>query len=319
MLSWEEFKGISADEWMQKAIADLKGKVQPDQLQSHFGGELDIRPFLTGDLTSTKPPIAGSSARPALFVAVSDEKSDNIKILDALHRGTEALWLNCIHEADMDKLLAGVYPDMIYTLIHASEPSVFKSIEAQITTKFERYLIDSHMVLTGDAVSSEVVFITHNQTLQERLENFVSKCLPAGRQGRKVFLNVDLKSDFLTQISELRAFRQLWSAASLNEDNITIFSGISDHHAHQTEQHAMIPVSYLILSAQFGMSHYVLDGLSDQYSEYSRLLLQAQHIFHYESGIDRVEDPFAGSYVIEKLTEMIVSKVQTLLQKNNNF
>ena len=134
-----------------------------------------------------------------------------------------------------------------------------------------------------------------------------------------MFLHIELKPDFLTQISELRAYRQLWSGASLNEDNITIFSRISDHHVNQTDQHAMIPVSYLVMSAQFGMSHYILDCLSGQYREYSRLLLQAQHIFHYESGIDRVEDPFAGSYMIEKLTEMIVSKAQALLSANNNL
>lgn len=313
MLSWEEFKGISADEWMQKAIADLKGKVQPDQLQSHFGGGMTLSPFLTGDLVSTRPPVGGSSARPALCKAVSDEKSDNIKILDALHNGAESLWLDCKQEVDMEKLLAGVYPEMIRTFIHAPESSVFKSIEAQITAKFERYLIDGHMVLTGDAVSSEVVILNQDQTLQERLECFVNKCLSAGRLGQKVLLHVDLIPDFLTQIAELRAYRQLWSGISLNENNITIFSGISDHHVCQTEQHAMIPVSYLIMSAQFGMSHYILDCLSNQYSEYSRLLLQAQHIFHYESGIDRVEDPFAGSYVIEKLTEMIVSKAQAFV------
>jgi hypothetical protein len=313
MLSWEEFKGISADEWLQKAIADLKGKVQPDHLQAHFGGELTLSPFQTGDLTITKPPIAGSSARPAIFIAVSDEKNDNNKILNALNSGVEALWLNCKHEADIDKLLTGVYPDMIHTFIHAHEPSVFKSMEGQITAAFGRHLKAGHMVLAGDAALSEVVFIHHGQTLQERMEFFLSRCLSAGRQGRKVFLHIDLKPDFLTQIAELRAFRQLWSEASLNEDNITILSKISDRHIYKTELHAMIPVSYLILSAQFGMSHYILDCLSDQFSEYSRLLLQAQHIFHYESGIDRVGDPFAGSYVIEKLTEMIVSKAKELM------
>jgi hypothetical protein len=313
MLSWEEFKGISADEWMQKAIADLKGKVQPDQLQSHFGDGMTLSPFLTGDPGAGNPPIAGSGARPAFHVEISDEKSDNIKILDALHKGAEALWLECNHEADMVKLLAGVFPDMIRTFIHAPESSVFKSIEAQITATFDRHLNEGHMVLAGDTASSQVVFLSYNQTLQERLECFVTRCLSAGSQGRKVLLHVDLKPDFLTQIAELRAYRQLWSGASLNENNITIFSGISDHHVCQTQQHAMIPVSYLIMSAQFGMSHYILDCLNEQYSEYSRLLLQAQHIFHYESGIDRVEDPFAGSYVIEKLTEMIVSKAQAFV------
>lgn len=313
MLSWEEFKGISSDEWLQKALADLKGKVQAEQLQSHFGGELTLSPFLTGDFTSTKPPIAGSSARPALFMAVSNEKSDNDKILDALHSGVEALWLVCKHEADIDKLLAGVYPDMIHTFIYAHEPSFFKIVEGQITATFGRHLKSGHMILAGDAASSEVVILNYDQALQERLEFFVSRCLPAGRQGRKVFLHIELKPDFLTQIAELRAYRQLWSGAALNDDNITIFSRISDHHVNQTDQHALIPVSYLIMSAKFGMSHYILDCLSEQYSEYSRLLLQAQHIFHYESGIDRVEDPFAGSYMIEKLTDMIVSKAQPFL------
>ena len=181
MLSWEEFKGISSDEWLQKALADLKGKVQAEQLQSHFGGELTLSPFLTSDLTSIKPPIVGSSARPALVMAASNEKSDNDKILDALHSGVEALWLDCKHEADINKLLAGVYPDMIHTFIHAHEPSFFKSMEGQITATFGRYLKSGHMILAGDAASSEVVILNCDQTLQERLEFFVSRCLPAGR------------------------------------------------------------------------------------------------------------------------------------------
>jgi hypothetical protein len=311
MLTWEEFKGITAEEWMQKALTDLKGKVEADQLQSRFGGEITMSPFLTGAANGIASPITGNRIRPAVHILVSDEKSANEKIQEVLQLGAEALWLECMNVVNLSQVLEGVYPEMIQTFVHAHDYSVYKNLEGQVTTNFSRHITEDHIKMVHETASSEHIVLAQNHTLSERLQQYVSTCLPSGKNGKKVLLHVEPNTDFLMQIAELRAFRQLWLMASLEASDLIIFSHITDHHLKQTENHVMIPVSYLILSAQFGMSDYMLDGLSSQYSEYSRLILNAQHIFQYESGVSKVEDPFAGSYVIEKLTEVILSKAHT--------
>lgn len=312
MLSWEQFKGITAEEWMQKALSDLKGKVQEEQLQSRFGDEITLSPFLTESPKESNAPIKGNRIRPGVHIRVVDENIANDKIQEVLQRGAEVLWLECPHPINLLDVLDGVYLDMIQTFVYTPQESVYETLRDQLTSGFEGFYKEGHIALIHDHNSSAFVVFPANQTLSERLQQFVSLCLPMGKSGKKVCVHVEPTSDFLMQISVLRAFRLLWEQASLPDTTLLIFSCITDQHLEKTALHAMIPASYLILSAQFGMSDFLLDKLSNIHSEFSRLILNAQYIFEYESGVNNVQDPFAGSYLIEKLTEEIILKANTL-------
>jgi hypothetical protein len=311
MLSWEQFKGITAEEWMQKALSDLKGKVQEDQLQSRFGGEITLSPFLTEGTKEANAPIKVNRIRPGIQIRVVDEKSANDKIQEVLQRGADVLWLECPHPIDLLRVLDGVYLDMIQTFVYTPQESVYETLRDQLNTNLQHFYMEGHIALVHEHTSSAFAVIPANQTLSERLQHFVSVCLPLGKSGKKVCLHVEPTSDFLLQSAELRAFRHLWTQASLPDATLLIFSCITDQHLEKTELHAMIPASYLILSAQFGMSDFLLDNLNNSHSELSRLILNAQHIFQYESGVSNVLDPFAGSYLIEKLTEKLIFKANT--------
>jgi hypothetical protein len=311
MLTWKEFKGTTADDWMQKALTDLKGKVAPDQLQSRFGEEITMSPFLTRSPNAASLPISGNRIRPAVRLTVTDEKTANDTIHKFLHWGTEALWLHCEHPINLSVVLEGVYLDILQTFIYAPDEIVSRKLESQISENYGRYYDEGHVQMVHQHAPSAYVHLPLHQTLSERLEHFVSVCLPYGKAGKKVHVHIEPVSDFLRQIAELRAFRRLWTEALLPEASLLIFTCISDQHFEKQELHAMLPASYLILSAQFGMSDFLLDNLRSAHGELSRLVLNAQHIFQYESGVGRVQDPFAGSYIIEKLTEEIILMANT--------
>ncbi len=139
----------------------------------------------------------------------------------------------------------------------------------------------------------------------------------------------DVHNDFFEEIAKFRAGRRLW--ARLMKERF----GAKDPRSWMLRTHAQTagvsltaqqPYNNVVRVALQGMAA-VLGGtqslhtnsLDETYAlpteEAVTIALRTQQIIGYESGVDRVVDPLAGSYFVEYLTDEMERRAQEYLDK----
>lgn len=119
-----EFAPVSKEQWIQQAIADLKGKDFNDHLVSKTADGIQILPFYTGEdvenlgfLKEFHNKIHPQSEIPGLppriwsnvfYLGINEQNQGNVLILEALQNGCDAILLEVSGEEDFDYLLKGV-------------------------------------------------------------------------------------------------------------------------------------------------------------------------------------------------------------------
>jgi methylmalonyl-CoA mutase N-terminal domain/subunit len=139
----------------------------------------------------------------------------------------------------------------------------------------------------------------------------------------------DVHNDFFEEIAKFRAARRLWARTMRDR------FGARDPRSMQLRTHAQTagvsltaqqPYNNVVRTALQGMAA-VLGGtqslhtnsLDETYAlpteETVTLALRTQQIIAYESGVDRVVDPLAGSYYIEYLTDEMEKRAAEYLRR----
>jgi len=119
-----EFGPVSKEQWIQQAIADLKGKDFSDYLVSKTADSIQILPFYTGEdlenlefLKDFHNQIHPKSEIPGLppriwsnvfYLGVKDQYQGNTLIIEALQNGCDGIVLEVSGDEDFDHLLNGV-------------------------------------------------------------------------------------------------------------------------------------------------------------------------------------------------------------------
>ncbi len=160
---------------------------------------------------------------------------------------------------------------------------------------------------------------------------YVEECLARGMAvdafAPRLSYFFDVHNDFFEEIAKLRAARRLW--ARLMRDRF----GAKDPRSMMLRTHAQTagvsltaqqPYNNVVRVALQGMAA-VLGGtqslhtnsLDETYAlpteEAAALALRTQQIIGYETGVDRVVDPLAGSYYVEYLTDQMEERARAYL------
>lgn len=131
---------------------------------------------------------------------------------------------------------------------------------------------------------------------------------------------------YFIEIAKLRAFKLLWANvlttyepvtldAKTPQDLIpTIFAYVSPDTQIENEHTNKIRATTQAMSAVLGGIDMLTIAPSDAYTQEAsdfnqRIALNIQHILYMESYLDKVADPAAGCYYIEKLTHQIAETV----------
>ncbi|MBK9488574.1 MAG: hypothetical protein IPO07_07135 [Haliscomenobacter sp.] len=130
------------------------------------------------------------------------------------------------------------------------------------------------------------------------------------------------------EIAKLRALRLLWQNVLKAYGVQTSALEIAAHFAPASQDEH--PNTNLIRAATQAMSA-VIGGANQLYVLPSnaslhesptpftrRIARNVQHLLRLESHLDKVIDPAAGSYYIEKLTEELAHKAWAIFQQNGN-
>ncbi len=121
---FSEFPEVSANEWKDQIIKDLKGK-SFDSLfwDTHLG--IQVKPFYTQeDTPKASPPLFTKTNWSACeFINADSEKEANRLALEALGRGTGGLIFHLHKKTDIAQLTSGISLEHIYTQFNLSNHS----------------------------------------------------------------------------------------------------------------------------------------------------------------------------------------------------
>ncbi len=184
-----------------------------------------------------------------------------------------------------------------------------------------------HIREAGSTAAQEVAF-----TLADGIayvEAARSKGLDPNVFGERLSFFFNAHNDFLEEVAKFRAARRMWAKIMKDRFGVTnpkaqmlrfhTQTGGSTLTAQQPENN-IVRVTMQALSAVLGGTQSLHTNSMDEAlalpSEKSVMIaLRTQQIIAYESGVTNTVDPFAGSYVVESLTNEVEKKAFEYIQQ----
>jgi hypothetical protein len=279
-LSYEEFDKTSLADWKAQALVDGKGKIDPEQLQYVVEPGLSVSSFQNHETTThlVVPQLAKTTAG---IVASSKQKD---VVMKALANGAQSLLLHWQDDTAIAPFFDGIFVELLDVYIDDS------GCEAE-TKQALRHFMD-HQVYDVTFYDDRMVLLSASSSFQERIASYKARL-------HSSLVMVELKSDFLAQIAELRAIRYLG-----RDTDLKIIAILPPELSSTIERQSLIGINYQIMSAYIGGADTVFINSEDP--AISRLALNVQHIIQLETSIGHVVDPMAGSYIIEALTKAMI-------------
>jgi len=182
-----------------------------------------------------------------------------------------------------------------------------------------------HIREAGSTAAQELAF-----TLADGIayvQTAINKGMDVNTFGKQLSFFFNAHNDFLTEVAKFRAVRRLWAKimkerfGATNEKAMMcrfhVQTGGSTLAAQQIDNN-VVRTTLQAMAAILGGTQSLHtnsrdEALSLPTDEAVKLALRTQQIIAYESGVTNYPDPFAGSYVIEELTDELESEANKLI------
>lgn len=290
------FKKANQQEWIAKANADLKGKIEAESLRYEVEEGFSFSPFLTHNEVIQMPSMNGPKTMAGIQIMYENTKEANIKAKDMLNNGAEVIAFDVNKNTNFSELLDGIFLEMITLILYTYD-------EASVKPIMNDYLLQNYINKKTNVIivsPENSLYLDVKTNFKERIikvQNYIEKELKA------YLIIVDLKRDFLAQISEMRAVRRL---SEMKNRQVFIVALTTKDVFENAEVHPLIITNYLLMSAYLGMCNVAFGIPYDKDRELARLSLNIHNVLKEESGFNFVADPTAGAYVIEKITQELL-------------
>jgi hypothetical protein len=312
MVTWEEFEEASISDWISKVNTDLKGKGRAEDLFYIADQHIKVSPFIGRDNNQPVADLRGIFTKSGVLISSGTAAEMNTKALRMLENGAQVLHFEIDADADFSLLFSGIFIDMIDIFLTVTGDRTVA--ERKFTAYIRQHYSDktSSVVLISDS-SENVLRLGANVSFTGRMTQV--RDFLALQERRKhtteILIYSELKTDFLTQVAELRAVRLLGKRTLNSSDyqQLTIIGVLNPEVFSKATVNPLIEINYMILSAYLGMCDVVFGIPAGNDEELARLSLNIQHIIQDESRIRVVNDPVAGSYLIEKITSELLGYV----------
>ena len=298
---FSEFADVSSQQWKDKLCYDLKGKTFESLISSD-----STLPFYHSDTHKHFKPLPISKSWESVqWIDGSDPKKGNQQALEALQNGMTALCFS--NPQDLKILLKNV-------------------LIQHIRIDFENYskerIKDFEDLVQQRGLKPEEIFgAFHGQESKGNLPNytyrtvFVNDIYEAIEEGQPnsqyVFI---VESDYFKEIAKMRAF--FIAFVTINKSAPFIFAQTTLANK-TTEQpyNNLLRTTTESMSAIFGGCDALMirpyNQSYEKVTDFSNRLARNQHhILREESFLEKVQDPSAGSYYIEALTQSFLKSIR---------
>ncbi|MBL7817688.1 MAG: hypothetical protein JNL70_21960 [Saprospiraceae bacterium] len=156
-------------------------------------------------------------------------------------------------------------------------------------------------------------------------ENYLKRLIDNGMSAEilqnRIAFRFQVGHSYFVQIAKLRAFKLLWanvlSAYDVAPTVPTIFAVTSPIQTTEDVHTHKIKATTEAMSAVIAGVETLTVSASEASDFGRRIARNVQHLLSMESYLDKVADPSAGSYYIEKMTEQLAEAAWSAFQKLN--
>jgi methylmalonyl-CoA mutase, N-terminal domain len=183
-----------------------------------------------------------------------------------------------------------------------------------------------HIREAGSTAVQEVAFTLANGLAY--VKSAVERGLKVDDFASRLSFFFNAHNNFLEEVAKFRAARRLWAKLMKERFKATDRSGMLRFHTQtggstltaQQIDNNVVRVAYQAMSAVFGGTQSLHTNSRDEAlalptEASATLALRTQQILAYETGIADTIDPFAGSYVVEALTDEIEKRAREYIEK----
>jgi len=172
-----------------------------------------------------------------------------------------------------------------------------------------------------DAVSTLATLLKRGDYM---IKEFLGKNFSKNDIQNQFQFSLPIGKSYFVEIAKIRALKILWANVLTAHEVENIVSPTIEVHFSKDEltddvNTNMIHATTQAMSAVIGgvdrLTVLPADKKGTAFTK--RIARNVQHLLKMESFMDRVHDPAAGSYYIEKLTEQLAEKAWEIFQKEN--
>ena len=250
---FKQFPEVSSKEWKQKIQVDLKGADYNETLIWKTNEGIDVKPFYHSDEFDKLPEVSGSQAtafKICQTIFVANVEKSNLKALDAISRGAEAIkFIIPSEDVSIEQLLLNMdvsdlnlyfelqflSSEYVKNLQKFTQPNTSVFINTDIIGKLAASgnwfsnLKDDHQQLETVVASTHTLSIdvalyqnAGANTIQqlgyalahanEYLNHFEDALSNDSKHKLKVVFNVSVGTNYFFEIAKIRALRLLWTS-----------------------------------------------------------------------------------------------------------
>lgn len=280
---FQDFPSVSFEEWLEQVQRELKGKEISD-IEWNFLNGSSIQPYFNQRPETTRLFDIKSQAEIAIEIFTTDKEVIQ-KILESESgRAAEAvLYSNSIGTVDAPG-------KKHYQIVESSDAGAEGSVVAA----------------SGSGNFAEQV----------------AAILKAASESDATAFEIKIGTSFFGEIAKLRATRLLLNAM---QKPATIVARM-DEAAYTEEENDsnILRATTAAIAARFGGADVIAirpyDAQSKEQNESTtRTAINIQHLLRHESYLSQVDDPLAGSYYVEELTQRIADAAWKLAGNDNEW
>ena len=330
---FNEFSKVSAEEWKEKIIKDLKGK-EYDNLIWKGDSKIDIQPFYTENKTENPAVYPASTWRNCEYVKESDIKKAIEIAKKGLSNGAEAIHFKIENGAKFDLDLVSAEFDLNTTLLFEVEvgavalaEKISKSINLKgaILVHDTEELIEVSRLIKNHPKMGLIIGSEKRESIHEALvsiltdfEYILLKLEDNESFKHNIYLKNHIGTNYFFEIAKLRAIRILWQALSQKHDlknsgKIRLLSELEVNEVKGTDDdNKLLRATTSAMSAIIGGSAYLtirpFETIFDAGDERQRRIARnISNLLKEEAYLDKIFDASSGSYYIENLTHELAN------------
>jgi len=184
-----------------------------------------------------------------------------------------------------------------------------------------------HIREAGASAAEELAFTLADG--MQYVESSIERGLDVDQFAPRLSFFFDVHNDFFEEIAKLRAARRIWSHAMRDRfgakkaRSLMLRMHCQTAGVTLTEQQPMnnlVRVAYQAMAAVLGGTQSLHTNSMDETlalpsEQAATLALRTQQILAYETNVTQTVDPLAGSYFVEKMTNEIEAKAQSIFDQ----
>jgi len=317
----KDFEDHSRSLWLKQAAQDLKGNFNPEDFQLRYP-EVSVDPFITNESGKfTFNPLKKFTNTPfsGIYLNITEADSGNKHILTMLENGANCLELKICGTPDPEVLFKDVIISYLFIILHfdhGSRHCIPSFIDFLNTTEdsggLHTLILDDEKLIFPESSFYICLNSEENKALSlSRALQYADQHKLTDQKINRIYFFTALGKEFLLEIAFLRALRLLWenycAFHGYEEDITPIIMGVPDINTIPNEEPLeLLSLSSITLSSFLGNADGFVSRSNSDVPEQWKHAFHIQNVMIEESHMHQVNDPIAGSHVLEELTLQIV-------------